>query len=330
MKTIETVLQEQNISADVLGVDGWLLRTIPADRRVLFLKLYEKAIRAAIHPDIIQDAKKKDFFGRYVARVGEAINEMCQDHATYDAMAEFVPTKRNNVRALEHAIDGRDIKIALLESELLNERTKNDAEKKKFTESIASYQRYRDHAERMRATHAEVMRIQSCLSGDKYATPVSLPFYEVELFNGMFNKLNEPKFSRIVSMIKKENQAIKLNGNRCFIVGAIFTRAISFFSQSMGAEKAKKTIELFNWKQCSDDALAVGQAINPSFRKGMVLLVRVEGEDINRIFKIKKINSIDEKSAQKIKELENQLNKTTKKLKSAQGMLSYFQTKTAE
>ena len=62
MKTLETVLSEnQELSAHLLGVDGWILRTMPEDRRNIFLRLYEKALRTALHPDLIADEKKKKF-----------------------------------------------------------------------------------------------------------------------------------------------------------------------------------------------------------------------------------------------------------------------------
>lgn len=108
----------------LLGLDGWVLRSIPTGLRKKFLEGYEKSLQIAFHPDRYPDPVTKLSRQRYLQAVSEAISYMTKDEFQFELCADAVPTKRNPFVALQHTVNIRDNII-----EKLNEQV---AELEKF------------------------------------------------------------------------------------------------------------------------------------------------------------------------------------------------------
>lgn len=104
-----------NLPGLVLGLDGWLLRSIPAQLRDQFLNGYEKLLRIVFHPDRYTDPEKKRTRENYLQSVNEAIRFMLADEFSFETIVDTVPTRRNPLVALRHNIELRDSIIGRLD-----------------------------------------------------------------------------------------------------------------------------------------------------------------------------------------------------------------------
>jgi len=89
----------------LLGLDGWVLRSIPQEYRRQFLTGYEKLLRVALHPDRCQGDDRKRGREAYLQAVAEAVAFMCRDEFSFELASDTVPTKRNPFVMMQSKID---------------------------------------------------------------------------------------------------------------------------------------------------------------------------------------------------------------------------------
>lgn len=111
-----------NLPGLILGLDGWLLRSLPADHRAQFLRGYEKVLRVVFHPDRCQEAAQKENRGRYLQAVDEAVRFMLSDEFSYQIATDAVPAHKNPLVALREAVSARDAIISRIDGELSKEK----------------------------------------------------------------------------------------------------------------------------------------------------------------------------------------------------------------
>ena len=63
----------------ILGLDGWILRSIPEDRRKEFLTGYEKLLKVTLHPDRSQNPGEKERREKYLQSVSQAVTFLTTD-----------------------------------------------------------------------------------------------------------------------------------------------------------------------------------------------------------------------------------------------------------
>lgn len=97
-----------NLPGLVLGLDGWILRSIPKDQRETFLKGFEKIIRVVMHPDRARTDAQRKTRENYLQSVSEAVRFMLSDEFSYDMTADSVPSKKNPLVTLKHEIVRRE------------------------------------------------------------------------------------------------------------------------------------------------------------------------------------------------------------------------------
>jgi hypothetical protein len=120
----------------LLGLDGWILRSVPKSLRRQFLEGYEKLLRIVFHPDRYQDPAIKQSRQSYLQSVSEAVSFMAQDEFSFEIASDAVPTKRNPFVALQHEVDRRDDIISRFHSEV-------DAARDGAAEAVKSEQELR-------------------------------------------------------------------------------------------------------------------------------------------------------------------------------------------
>jgi len=309
MKTLETVLESnQGLSAHILGVDGWLLRTIPEDRRTVFLRLYEKAIRTALHPDIIQDDNKKKFYDRYIGRVGESIAAMCADAATFEAMAEFVPATKSRNIGMDALLAERDWTIDILRAELKAKEEAFKAASEHFSRvETQSKNAAKINANRSSATYAVFSQYRA-LAENKQAHSLDHRFFQIK---GNFVEIDFTS----EGIVEKEIGECELTKNikstketklgKVSIVGASTLGGIKHCWETNIIPNAemKELIQTFSPHACDDRTLQFNHYVVGFFKVGMILIVKHGGR--NRFIKIKAVDVLDDKAKLKVMKLNN-------------------------
>jgi hypothetical protein len=124
----------QDLPAHILGLDGWLLRNIPRESRVTFLKGYEKLMRVIYSPDRTQDPVDKNRRDLYIRAVARAVSFLTSDSFAFDLCVDEVPSKQNPIIQLEKKSDrhlaeitGLKKQLKLAEENLTWERAKIEA-----------------------------------------------------------------------------------------------------------------------------------------------------------------------------------------------------------
>lgn len=107
-----------NFPALVLGLDGWILRSLPKHLRAQFLNSYEKLLRTIFHPDRFVDPVQKKSREIYLQNIGEAVRFMLADEFSFEMMVDTVPSRKNPMVGLRHAIEVRDNIINRLDTDL--------------------------------------------------------------------------------------------------------------------------------------------------------------------------------------------------------------------
>ena len=102
----------------ILGLDGWILRSVPMEHRKKFLDAYEKALQIAHHPDLFQDEAEKTRHERFLQTVANAVKFLNSDPFAYDLATEDVPTKQNHFLRAKETIEQRDKEIVNLKGQL--------------------------------------------------------------------------------------------------------------------------------------------------------------------------------------------------------------------
>lgn len=102
----------------ILGLDGWILRSVPKELRHQFLNGYEKLLKIVFHPDRYQEPKTKQSRQTFLQSVGEAVRFMLADEFAFEITADSVPSKKNPMVSLREAIQIRDNIISNIDDKL--------------------------------------------------------------------------------------------------------------------------------------------------------------------------------------------------------------------
>lgn len=96
----------------VLGLDGWILKSVPAETRSQFLRTYQKALQIAFHPDRVQDEDAKAGRERFLQVIGEAVTYLSENAINYELATDNVPTKKNPLVSLQRGMEAREVLVA--------------------------------------------------------------------------------------------------------------------------------------------------------------------------------------------------------------------------
>lgn len=311
MKSLETVLDaNQDVSAHLLGLDGWLLRTIPDDRRTIFLRLYEKALRTALHPDVIHDPQKKVFYERYIGRVAEAIAAMCEDSATYDAMSETVPTAKNRAVTLSVTVENYAGKIDDLRAEIEKQKAEHKAQFEVVNEQLNYYETQRKaEANRAAATWLVFSEYRAIQQGDRTHS-THLRYYNLigqRISLSFEDGRIQIKQRRGKCTVVKQTGGATLetpNGNfKVIILGAITKAGLQHCKDTneLSDSVFLKAIENYKDGLCDDVSLALRHYLVKFFKPKMLLLCGIRGKV--EILYVQSVDAIDDPAAEQIRHL---------------------------
>jgi hypothetical protein len=119
MNILETKLDEYSeFPALVLGLDGWILKSVPTETRPQFLRSYQKTLQIAFHPDRAPNDVAKLSREKFLQVVGEAVAYLSENQINYELATDNVPTKRNPLVALRRGTEARDELIERKHQEL--------------------------------------------------------------------------------------------------------------------------------------------------------------------------------------------------------------------
>ena len=120
----------ENLPGLILGLDGWILRSVPPESRESFLRGYEKLLRIVFHPDRYQQEDQKHSKMVYLQSVSEAVGYMLSDAFAFEMASDTVPTRHNPVLSLRRDLAVRDNIIAQTDARMAeHEATLEEVEK---------------------------------------------------------------------------------------------------------------------------------------------------------------------------------------------------------
>jgi len=118
-KELEAKIAEfDGLPGHVLGLTGWILRTLPKEKRQRFLEGYEKLIRIAYHPDHANDQKSMNSNVAFIQRVSQAISFLCNSELNYEMASEIVPSPQNPIIKLKTSMEEQKMSYEKESSEL--------------------------------------------------------------------------------------------------------------------------------------------------------------------------------------------------------------------
>jgi hypothetical protein len=125
----------------ILGLDGWLLRAIPAEHRNQFLDQYHKVLKTIFHPDRIQDDFSKRGREKFLQIASESIAFLKENPINFELSVDAVPTRfnpvvklGNKINTLESVILRKEIEHADMVSKLESQRQDHLQINQRYTE----------------------------------------------------------------------------------------------------------------------------------------------------------------------------------------------------
>lgn len=91
----------QNLPGLILGLDGWVLRSILKEQRAAFLTSYRKLLNVTFHPDRTQNEERKRAFQNYLQTVAEAVDFLQASEMNFEMAVDVVPTRLNPIVQLK-------------------------------------------------------------------------------------------------------------------------------------------------------------------------------------------------------------------------------------
>lgn len=105
MEILQSKIKEfDGLPANLLGVDGWVLRVVPKQQRNYFLQGYLKLLRVALHPDLCQFPSGRQSRENFIKAANEAVDYLCSGELAYDSAVDCVPSSKNPVVQLKHML----------------------------------------------------------------------------------------------------------------------------------------------------------------------------------------------------------------------------------
>lgn len=120
------VAELSNLPGHILGLDGWLLRNLPKESRVGFLKEHLKALTIAFHPDRVLDEKEKKRREHYLQTVSNAVSLLSRDPHLYTLATEDVPSTRNPLVRLKQELQNYQKDIEKLQEQIVIEQRERE------------------------------------------------------------------------------------------------------------------------------------------------------------------------------------------------------------
>ncbi len=112
----------QNLPGLILGLDGWVLRSIPKELRGTFLAGYRKLLNITFHPDRTQNEERKRAFQNYLQTVSEAVEFLVESEMNYELAVDVVPTRLNPIVQLKRNAEASESALGSM-AERLKEAT---------------------------------------------------------------------------------------------------------------------------------------------------------------------------------------------------------------
>lgn len=127
----------EGLPAHILGLDGWLLRSIPESRRKEFLQGYERLLKVVFHPDRYPAEEEKIRKQKYLQAVSNAVFFLTNDPIAFEMSVDKVGTAINPIVSLRRTLETREKQLGDLEKQL----SSLTAEKSKVQELYATAQK---------------------------------------------------------------------------------------------------------------------------------------------------------------------------------------------
>ena len=119
------LIEYENLPGHMLGLEPWLLRSIPEDKRADFLKGYEKLVRVIYFPDHAKTPKEKKGREKFIQALVKDVAYLTSDPFAFELAIESIPSRRNPVVGLKMSLEDSKNEIAKLEHRLSEQQKTN-------------------------------------------------------------------------------------------------------------------------------------------------------------------------------------------------------------
>jgi len=117
-----------------LGVDGWVLRTLPQNLRIRFLESHKKNLQTTHHPDLYQNSRERKTHENYLQRVTATIDYFLSNPIELELALQDLPSTRDPMIALKQKIKLEQREKEELEKRLSLERKEHERTRVKLSE----------------------------------------------------------------------------------------------------------------------------------------------------------------------------------------------------
>lgn len=304
----------------ILGLDGWILRSIAPELRAQFLNGYLKLLRVSFHPDRYQSESQKNSKQNFLQFCDEVVRAMLADEFSFELMMEDVPTKKNPLVSLKTEIERINGVVETVDEKLQDEIKKSS----RATEEVRSLKKQIINlGKKIDSDEAYYFRVRENLRQIVRQNPVPINFrrYHVDGFFVDFNtqpkavetlsrwsvasKLPTDAVQQIKELIQKDQDSKRLKFKSGFYEGkrllcgffacdlAEYLRKVVFKDKKATAEKVASELNRMTYQEpthetCFDEfeGSATRKYSLPFITEGMLLFI----EDCPRLFYVEKVN----------------------------------------
>lgn len=315
----------------ILGLDGWVLRSLPTEHRERFLRGYEKLLATVFHPDRYTDTEKKRSREAYLQTVSQAIGFMLGDPFAFDAAIEAVPTHKNPMVQAKQALAAREVVVDHLQADLAELQAASVVRERELADALRRASETLTLANARTAADWKLRRVLRKIVLNEWPVPtasaatVTGHWFKIEnrpallekittLARGegvsehsVFAQANWPERSTRITKKAMEgqvrNDALTINGKRYWIAGATtlahivewVRHALQFGKDRMESDTIKAIAQLLELAVPDLDTLedhARAQAmLLPFYCRSMFLVVRDPETGQGLLWLVKSVNS---------------------------------------
>jgi len=110
--------EKESLPASLLGVEPWVIRSLPDNLKVAFLNQYKRAIQVSHHPDLYQDSRQKKVHERFFQATVSYIELLLENRMEREFAFDNLSSRSNLEVRLKEKIETLEKEITGLQEEM--------------------------------------------------------------------------------------------------------------------------------------------------------------------------------------------------------------------